>query len=145
MAVMSHFQWSELPLWFAVIVLILAWLVYKIVKLIRHVKSARRIGLPYTVVPVLETEAIGKLITPLVRPLYTQRLLRSKGWPRWIRFTILDWAWEEKRKAHEELGEVFLVVSPGGIICYSADADMSWDVMNRRNEFIKPREKYSMK
>ncbi|KAL8699009.1 MAG: hypothetical protein Q9201_006255, partial [Fulgogasparrea decipioides] len=57
---------------------------------------------------------------------------------------MTDWAWEEKRRVHEEYGEVFLVVSPEGIICYSADADMSWDVMHRRNEFIKPRDKYKM-
>jgi hypothetical protein len=33
-----------------------------------------------------------------------------------IRFSILDWAWEEKRRVHEELGDVFLVVSSEGLI-----------------------------
>ena len=56
---------------------------------------------------------------------------------------MLDWAWEEKRRAHNEFGEVFLVVSPEGIICYSVDVDMSWDVMHRRNEFTKPGDNYS--
>lgn len=57
----------------------------------------------------------------------------------------MDWAWEDKRRAHEEYGDVFLVVSPKGIICYTADAHMCWDVMQRRHEFTKPKERYGRK
>lgn len=134
---------SNLPLGSFVGTILLMFIIYKLVKLAYYVGQARKTGLPYTIVPLLETEFLGKLLTPLIRPLFTQRLSRGEGWPRWIRFSILDWAWEEKRRVHEELGDVFIVVSPEGIICYSADADMSWDVMNRRNEFLKPRDKYS--
>lgn len=56
---------------------------------------------------------------------------------------IRDWTWEDKRRAFEEYGDVFLAVSPQGIICYCADADMAFDVMSRRHDFIKPRDKYS--
>lgn len=122
---------------------LLLFILYKLVKLAYYVGQAKTTGLPYTIVPVLETEFLGKLLTPLIRPLFTSRLSRGEGWPRWIRFSILDWAWEEKRRVHEELGDVFILVSPEGLICYTADADMSWDVMNRRNEFLKPRDKYS--
>jgi hypothetical protein len=134
---------SELPQGSFVGKVLLVFTLYKLVKLAFYVAQTRKTGLPYTIVPVLETEFLGKLLTPLIRPLFTQRLSRGEGWPRWIRFSILDWAWEEKRRVHEELGDVFIVVSPEGLVCYSADADMSWDVMNRRNEFLKPRDKYS--
>lgn len=129
--------------WFAFGVLILSLVLYKLGNLARNIRDAKRTGLPYTVVPVLETEVLGKLLTPLLRKVFRDRFFRNEGWPRWCRFTMLDWAWEEKRRAHDQFGEVFLVVSPEGIICYSADADMGWDVMQRRNEFIKPRDKYS--
>ena len=56
---------------------------------------------------------------------------------------IKDWAWEDRRRAHDEYGHVFLVVSPEGVICYSADATLNWDVLKRKNEFLKPRDKYS--
>lgn len=128
---------------FSFLVLGLSLLLYKIVNLAKNIRHAKRTGLPYTVVPVLETEVLGKLLTPVLRKVFRNRFVKNEGWPRWCRFTMLDWAWEEKRRAHNEFGEVFLVVSPEGIICYSADADMSWDVMHRRNEFIKPRDKYS--
>lgn len=134
---------SKVPPGLFVGTILLVFTLYKLAKLSYYVGQARKTGLPYTLVPFLETEFLGKLLTPLIRPLFTQRLLRGEGWPRWIRFSILDWAWEEKRRVHEELGDVFIVVSPEGLICYSADADMCWDVMNRRNEFLKPRDKYS--
>ncbi|KAH7113723.1 cytochrome P450 [Dendryphion nanum] len=135
---------SKLPLGSFIGTILLLSILYKLVKLIYYVGQARKTGLPYTIVPILETEFLAKLLTPLIRPLFTRRLSRGEGWPRWMRFSILDWAWEEKRRVHEELGDVFIVVSPEGLVCYSADADMSWDVMNRRNEFLKPRDKYKV-
>ncbi len=56
---------------------------------------------------------------------------------------IKDWMYEDKGRAHEEFGQVFLVVSPGGMICYVADAHLALDVCTRRKDFIKPREKMS--
>ena len=123
--------------------LLLIFLSYKVINLYRWIQAAKTTGLPYTVVPLLETEALAKFLTPILRKVYHNYLLEGKGWPHWCRFMIRDWAWEDKRRAHDEYGEVFLVVSPEGIICYSSDAIMSWDVMNRRNEFTKPRDKYS--
>jgi len=126
---------------FAVLVALL--LCYKLVNLHKYVQLAKGTSLPYVITPVLETEIVGFLATPILRYLYHDYLGQGKGWPKWCRFIIKDWSWEDKRLAHDELGDVFLVVSPEGIICYSADANMCWDVMNRRNEFTKPRDKYS--
>ncbi|MCJ1243901.1 hypothetical protein MMC30_001098 [Trapelia coarctata] len=118
-------------------------IVYKLLNLVRHVNAARKVGLPYVVTPILETEVIGLVFTPVLRWIYHDYLLAEKGWPRWCRFMVKDWAWEDRRRAHDEYGEVFLVVAPEGIICYSADAAMGYDVMNRR-EFIKPRDKMEL-
>lgn len=116
---------------------------YKAVGLFRNVRLARATTLPYTITPLLETEVVALLLNPLLRYIYRDYLDRGKGWPPWCRFFVKDWSWEDKRQAHDELGDVFLCVSPEGIICYSADATMGWDVMNRRNDFTKPRDKYS--
>ncbi|KAL4745452.1 hypothetical protein BDW72DRAFT_208175 [Aspergillus terricola var. indicus] len=117
---------------------------YKIIRLAHNVRLARKTSLPYIITPLLETEVVALLLNPLLRYLYRDYLDRGKGWPRWCRFFVKDWAWEDKRQAHDELGDVFLCVSPEGIICYSADATMGWDVMNRRNTFTKPRDKYKV-
>ena len=127
---------------FALELLLTVLIIYKLLNLVRYVYAARKVGLPYVVTPILETEVIGLVFTPVLRWIYHEYLLTGKGWPRWCRFMIKDWQWEDKRRAHDEYGDVFLVVAPEGIICYSADAAMGYDVMNRR-EFIKPRDKMS--
>ena len=119
-------------------------ILYKIVNLVRWYHAAKKTGLPVVLTPVLETEIWGYIFTPILRYWYNDYLLQNRGWPNWCRFMIKDWAWEDKRRAHEEYGDVFLVVSPEGIICYSANAAFNHDVMHRRSEFTKPRDKYSM-
>lgn len=116
---------------------------YKVIGLSRNIVAAKATGIPYTLTLALETEVLGHILNPILRRVYRGRLLRSQGWPQWCRFMIREWAWEDGRRAHEEYGEVFLVVSPEGIICYSADATLNSDVTSRRHDFIKPRDKYS--
>lgn len=118
-------------------------MLYKAVNLLRYVRLGKSTGLPYAITLVLETEVLGFLATPILRYIYHDHLNHGRGWPKWCRFIIKDWSWEDKRLAHDEYGDVFLCVSPEGLICYSADATMGWDVMNRRNDFTKPPDKYS--
>ena len=110
----------------------------------RYRQAARKIGLPYAYSFVHELETWAYITTPLLRWLYATHLMKGKGWPKFARFMIKDWMYEDKGRAHEELGRVFLVVSPGGIICYIADANLALDACIRRKDFIKPREKMSM-
>jgi hypothetical protein len=124
-------------------VTVLAFFVRKIFNLARYVRSARNTGLPYTITPALETEILGHVLNPILRSVYHDQLSQGNGWPKWCRFIIREWAWEDGRRAHEEFGENFLVVSPEGIICYSADATLGNHVMSQRHTFVKPRDKYS--
>ncbi|KAF4540642.1 Cytochrome P450 oxidoreductase [Lasiodiplodia theobromae] len=128
--------------WNSAALIFLAISLYKAVRLFRYIRRAKLTGIPYVVTPILETEILGFIATPILRHVYNRRLHEGQGWPRWCRFMIKDWAWEDKRRAHDEYGDVFLCVSPEGIICYSADAAMGWDVMNRRYDFTKPPDKY---
>lgn len=120
---------------------VISFVVYKVVNLIRNISVARATGLPLVITPVLETEVLGLLVTPLLRWIYHDHLDKGEDWPKCCRFIIKDWQWEDKRIVHEECGDTFLCVSPEGIICYTADAAVRWDVMKRRNDFTKPRDK----
>ncbi|KAJ5139220.1 cytochrome P450 oxidoreductase [Penicillium bovifimosum] len=115
----------------------------QLAKLWRNYTQAKRTGLPVVIAPLLETQVLAQIATPVLRIMYLNYLDQGRGWPRWCRFMIKDWSWEDKRLAHEEYGDVFIVVSTEGMICYSADAKMGWDVMNRRYDFTRPRDKYS--
>ena len=127
----------------SIFVLLIGLIAYRLHKFGRHIRAAEKTGLRYVVVPLLETEIVAQLATLILRKLYTDQLDAGNGWPSWCRFMIKDWSWEDKRFAHDQYGDVFLVVSPAGIICYVADADVSWAVLNRRHDFTKPRDKYS--
>ena len=107
-------------------------------------RAARKTGLSYTYSPVHELETWAYITNPLLRWMYQDYLMKGHGWPRWARFMVKDWMYEDKGRAHEEFGDVFLVVSPAGMICYTADAQLALDVCTRRKDFIKPREKMSM-
>ncbi|CAG8952971.1 hypothetical protein HYFRA_00003161 [Hymenoscyphus fraxineus] len=128
----------------AVLLLALTLLIFQFGKLWRNYTKAKKTGLPVVLTPLLETQVLAQVLTPVLRAIYHEHLDKGQGWPRWCRFMIKDWTWEDKRRAFEEYGDVFILVSTEGIICYSADANMGWDVMNRRHDFTKPRDKYKI-
>lgn len=127
----------------ALLLLVFTVVLIQSARLWRNYMQAKRTGLPVVITPLLETQVLAQVATPILRAMYLSYLDQGRGWPRWCRFMIKDWSWEDKRLAHEEYGDVFIVVSTEGMICYSADAMMGWDVMNRRYDFTKPRDKYS--
>lgn len=124
--------------------LVLPFFVYKSLALFQNIQAARKTGLPYVLSPVHELEFWSYIVGGILRWRYDSYLLQDKGWPKWARFMIKDWGYEDKGRAHKEFGDVFLVVAPGGIICYIADAKVAMDVCTRRKDFIKQREKMSM-
>lgn len=116
---------------------------YKAVAFIHNVILAKRTGLPYVFSPIHELENWAYITNAYFRWRYNDYLLKGDGWPKHARYMIKDWMYEDKYRAHSELGDVFLVVAPGGLVCYTADAKMAMDVCTRRKDFVKPREKMS--
>ncbi|KAK1772873.1 cytochrome P450 [Phialemonium atrogriseum] len=125
-------------------VLFAAQLISSTFRLLRNVQTARHSGLPYTFSPIHELEGLAYLTDPLLRRWYRDYLLHGRGWPRWARFMVKDWHYEDRGRAHAEFGPVFLVVSPGGLVCYVGDAETALQVVMRRKAFIKPPEKMKM-
>jgi len=107
-----------------------------------NLQKARSTGLSYAISPITELENIAYLTDFLLRWKYKDYLSRGEGWPHWARFMVKDWMYEDRGRAHREFGEVFLVVSPGGIVCYVGNAKTAASVCTNKN-FIKPREKMS--
>ncbi|KAI8623345.1 cytochrome P450 [Xylariaceae sp. FL1651] len=121
-----------------------AHIVYTLFGLITNICKARSIGLPYTFTLIHELEPWAYLTDPFFRRYCRGHLLKEQGWPRWARFMIKDWHYEDKGRAHSEYGPVFLVVSPGGILCYVADSHAALHIVSRRKAFIKPPDKMKM-
>ena len=121
------------------LVLVSTLVLYKSIRLWRNVQIAKSTSLPYTISLFHEFENFTFITTPVLRYFCTDYLMKGKGWPKWARFMIQRWQYEDKYRAHKEFGDTFLVVSPCGLICYTADAIMAMDVCTRRNYFTKPR------
>ena len=67
--------------------------------------------------------------------------MQGNSWLRWAGFTVKDWGYEDKGRAHEELGDVFVVVALAGIVCCVGNAKVALSVCTRRRDFIMPPEK----
>ena len=111
--------------------------------LVHNIRTARLSGLPYTFSPIHELEGLAYVTDPLLRWWCRDYLLLGKGWPRWARFMVKDWHYEDRNRAHKEFGPVFLVVSLGGLVCYVGNTETALHVVTRRKAFIKPPEKMS--
>ncbi|KAL4746662.1 hypothetical protein BDW72DRAFT_207140 [Aspergillus terricola var. indicus] len=127
-----------------VVVLLLSICLYQGYRWAQNLQAARRTGLPFTWSPIHELEFWAYFTNPILRWWCADYLQQERGWPRWARFLIKDWTYEDKGRAHQEYGEVFLVVSPAGMICYISNADTALSVCTRRKAFIKPPEKMKM-
>lgn len=112
--------------------------------LVRNIQKARAIGLPYVLSPIHELELLAWITDPIIRWHCRTSLLREQGWPKWARFMVRDWHYEDQGRAHEEYGPAFCVVTPGGLVCYANDPDIAMRVATRRKAFIKPPRRMSM-
>jgi hypothetical protein len=119
-------------------------LLYGTILFLINLRKARQIGLPYTVSLINEFEVWPYITNPILRWKYATYLMKGQGSPSWARFMVKDWIHEGKSRAHREFGEILLVVSLGGIICYVASARTANNLSTRRKDFVKPGEKLSI-
>ncbi|KAI1309757.1 cytochrome P450 [Xylaria venustula] len=129
---------------FLVAFIVITHAIYTVFGLINNIRKAREIGLPYTLTPVHELERWAYVTDPILRWYYRRYLLQGKGWPRWARFMIKDWHYEDKGRAHYEYGSLFIVVSPKGMVCYVADSHAALHIGSKRRVFVKPPDKMKM-
>lgn len=58
------------------------------------------------------------------------------------RFYLFGWEANERYRVHAELGDIFMVVSPGGNWLYIADPDAVWDTLKRPHGFGRNLEQF---
>lgn len=117
----------------------LSFLLWNLISFVRNLLAAWLTGLPCIWVPVNELNAAWMLTTPLRRSLlpFLPASLLSR-WS-WIRLSDVNWHFAAKFSHHARLGDVFLVVSPGGLNVEIADAQAAIDIMTRsKGGFVKP-------
>ncbi|KAL8831430.1 MAG: hypothetical protein Q9191_000874 [Dirinaria sp. TL-2023a] len=115
----------------------LAALIWTLFTLLRNYVVARRIGLPIVVSPITPLNPFW-LICYRVFPsvLHLKRLPFGLG--RWARCTYTSWTFDDKCALHDELGDLFSIVSSGSIEVVVADPTAAHDIYTRRKDFVKP-------
>ncbi|KAI2780016.1 cytochrome P450 [Daldinia loculata] len=116
-------------------------IVHSCIRFLNNLREAQRSRLPYTWSLVSEHDPFAWVTNALLRWWYKEYLHKGEGWPRWARFMIIDWQYEDRRRATLEFGDCFLLVTPSRLICYVSDPDTVSQLFMRRKAVIKPPEK----
>jgi hypothetical protein len=78
----------------------------------RYYRAARKTGLPIVVSPVTPRNPVWLLTQKYLAPIICQAPF---GIGSWARFTKRGWLWKDHEKMHQELGKVWVQVSPRGL------------------------------
>lgn len=100
-------------------------------------KAARQIGFPIVISPVTPLNPIWILSWRLFPSILWLRHLPF-GLGTWARCTYMGWSFDDKHALHDELGDIFTIVTPGGNEVIVADRDAAQNVLTRRKVYIKP-------
>lgn len=121
----------------AIASILVAFLGWTTVSIISNYIAARKTGLPLVISPVYSLNPFW-IITYRVFPVVLLLKYLPFGLGTWARCTCIGWQFDEKHALHDELGPVFLIVTPGGNEVVVADAQVAHTVLSQRKEFIKP-------
>ncbi|KAI1402559.1 cytochrome P450 [Hypoxylon fuscum] len=107
-----------------------------------NIAAAKRSGLPYFIIPLSPWNRIGQIFNGVWVPLFKQ--LPRKYWQD-IEFILnTNWQYQENHKVFARLGDAFLIVSPGRIICFTENAEAVHQITSKREAFPKPTEAYAI-
>ena len=111
--------------------------------LFRNYLSARQVGLPIVIVPISPENPVWMLLARYFLPII-QYIPFGNG--HFTRFCHIGWEFDEKARAHVELGDAFMFATPGKNWIYLCDADAVHDIVRRerQGEFARPVELLAM-
>ncbi|KAF2083231.1 cytochrome P450 monooxygenase-like protein [Saccharata proteae CBS 121410] len=106
-----------------------------------NLAAAKQSQLPYVITPWNGYNVLWMIVGGLIYPLLDKLPV---SWTRsWLPFLEPEWVYKRNYGVFEEYGsDAIIVVSPGEIHCYVADAEAVADICARRTDFQKPLERY---
>ncbi|KAI5861196.1 cytochrome P450 [Durotheca rogersii] len=107
-----------------------------------NIAAAKRSGLPYFVVPLSPWNRVGQIFHKFWVPVY--RLLPRRCWEDIVVVFDPNWHYVLNHKAFAKLGNTFLLVSPGTIVCFTENANVLHQITSKREAFPKPTEAYAI-
>ncbi|KAK4206941.1 cytochrome P450 [Rhypophila decipiens] len=104
------------------------------VGLFRNYLAARKLGVPIRVIPIDHINPIWMLIDRWALAVLN-RALPFIARTSFYRYNFRGWELSDRYRTHQELGDAFMLVTPGRNWFYLADPDVLMDVFRRRTDF----------
>jgi hypothetical protein len=105
--------------------------------LLQNYLRARQIGLPIVIVPISPENPVwmllGRYFVPILKYI-------PFGNGHFARFCHIGWEFDEKERAHLEMGDAFTFATPGKNWIYLANADTAHEILRRERQgvFARP-------
>jgi cytochrome P450 len=125
----------------ALITPLIGWILYVVYCLAVNYSKARKTGLPLVILPIDSGNPLWMSIDTRVLPFF-RRL--PFGFKNFTRFNWRGWEIEDRYKAHQELGDAFIFVTPGKNWLQLCNAEAVADIFARKGEFTRPTEMLEM-
>lgn len=120
--------------------LIAAYSLYSVYSLLKNYAVAKTVGVPIRILPVSPENPLWLLLgTPLARFIQC-----TFGQTNLTRFGIRAWIFYDKNRAHLEIGDYFIVVTPVKNWLYVCNAEAVEEIFHRRHDFPRPLEMLGM-
>ena len=110
---------------------------WTLISVLSNYNAARRIALPVIISPVSPLNPLW-ILTYRAFPWVLSLKHLPLGLGRWARCTYMGWQFNDKHALHNELGSLFIVVTPSGNEVSVADSQATHTIFSRRKDFIKP-------
>lgn len=125
------------------IVLPIVFILNNLISLAKNICIARATGTPYVIVPVYAYNRINSILFGRTISRLCNAILCEPSTTSWRSLTGSAWPWKLRHAPFANLGtDTFLAVAPGGIILYTADADVIAQINARGNDFPKATQLY---
>ena len=99
--------------------------------LFRNYLVARKIGLRFHIIPISHLNHFWMLVDKSVLH-YVKRIF---GESTFTRYNWMGWELHDRYYSHHELGDVFILVTPGRNWLYIGHPDIVMDITRRRDDF----------
>lgn len=110
---------------------------YLLYGLLVNYNAARKTGLPLIVLPVDCGNPLWLIIDRKIVQ-FVRRIPFGSG--TFTRFNWRGWEIWDRYRAHQEIGDAILLVTPGKNYLQLCDADAVSDIFQRRADFLRPPE-----
>ena len=120
-----------------------AWVLYSWYCLLINYLLARKIGVPLVVIPISHENPLWMIVDKKIFIPLLECLPFGSG--NFTRYNWRGWEFADKNKSHLDMGDVFVVVTPGRNWLYLCNAEALIDVFQRRVDFPRPLEIFGKK